>query len=480
MMDSEMLFDKFINFEKEHALFDLKCEEIYYWHLIRSWLYRSLLKEDSEYDNLNKKRGTISEIVKKATVSATNGLLNIKQFPLKKNHCDILFSSPWNFRLVNGENIDIFVQYFEIDKKFSTRTFEYNDSKHLSTKRDISSSFIDLKMMCDYLKFTLGKKIEKQSNLFEVDHIVELLNDELGVNLSANQIKNRICYSICVSDSYYRSINKYLKKIQPKVIVMTNAYGLRHFATIRAAKELGIKTIELQHGLIGKYHIDYNFADLDSGGRYCPDYLFTFGEYWNDTCRSTYNLKKIAIGNRYVELVDDANKGVERDSKTVVFYSMKKNEFADFVCRFADLVKFQNYKIIFKYHPVECGKADYQQLKKKDIQIINQPTEVQDFLTRYEHHVSVGSTVLYEGAMRGVSIYVWDIPGKEHTRDLTDNGYGCIVKDEYDLLKQITNFANQKNMQIKERLIRPNANENMNNELEAILYGEGECGERKY
>jgi len=473
MADNDKLFDKFINFEKEYSVFDLKYGEIYYWHLIRSWLYRSLLKGERDYDDLDRKRGNALQVCRKIAVSMVNCVMYLKQFPLKKNHCDILFSSPWNFRQVNGKYQDIFVEYLDIDKKYFTKGFEYNDSKHISLRRDISSCFIDLKMMLDYLNFVIKKKLNKKDDLKEIEGVIKALNNVLDVDINAAQIKNRIRYSTCVFNSYYQKIKKYLAKIQPKAVILTNAYGLRQFATIRSSRELGIKTIELQHGLIGRYHIDYNFADPVGSAKYCTDYLFTFGEYWNDTCRSPLSLKKIEIGYRYIEYIEKSYKNINRDKKAVVFYSMKRNEFADLSCRFADLVKDLNYKVIFKYHPVECGKADYPQLRRKDITVIDQPTEVHDFLTRYEHHVSVGSTVLFEGAMRGASIYVWDISGKELTNDLIDNGYGRLVKDEHDLFELITKSIEDKNSQIRKQLLTPNANVNFNKALETILNEEG-------
>ena len=473
MAIDDNLFEKFIDFEKEYSVFNLKYGEIYYWHLIRSWLYRSLLKDDSKYDDLSKKRGNALQVLRKLIVSMINCMINVKQFPLKKNHCDIMFSSSWNFRLVNGEKTDIFFDFLKIDKKYSFKSFEYNDSLHISNQRNISSSFIDLKMMFGYFKFIFQNKFKSQDYPPEIDSIIESLSFSLGTEVSSAKIKSRVLYSICVYNIYYQNILKYLSEITPKAVVMTNAYGLRHFATIRGAKELGIKTVELQHGLIGGYHIDYNFADQIESGRYCPDYLLTFGEYWNETCRSPQSLKKIAIGYRYIEFIEKSSKDVVRDASTVVFYSTRSNDFADFTCGFADLVKEQNYKIVFKYHPMECGKADYPQLRGRDIIVIDQPTEVHNFLTKYEHHVSVGSTVLFEGAMRGVSIYVWDLTGKEHTDILTDSGYGSVVKNEHELFEQIRRAKDNKNIQLRKQLLSSNANENFNKVLEQILNKKG-------
>ena len=63
--------------------------------------------------------------------------------------------------------------------------------------------------------------------------------------------------------------------IRPKALLLTCYYGRE--AQIKAAKSLGTKVIEVQHGFIGRMHTIYNvYCDID---RSCfPDHLLVFGK----------------------------------------------------------------------------------------------------------------------------------------------------------------------------------------------------------
>jgi hypothetical protein len=464
------VLEKFIQFEKKYMLFDRKIKDIFYWHLIRTWVYYCLLKNTDSYDSLNKKRGKTLNIVRKIGVVIINDLINIKQIPYKKNRCEIIFSNFYDYRIVEGKEKDIFIDFLNINDTYRTRKYEYNDQFHISIKSDINSCYADTKMFFSYAL----NKIRFNKNRFEneysfIEKLVEDINKEFDVNLCKEVFIRRLEYSICIFNSYYRSIRLYLKKIEPKAVIMICAYGLRHYATIKAAKDLGIITIELQHGVIVPWHIDYNYAELQNSSVYFPEHLFTFGEYWSKVCRTPKCCTKRAVGYALVDYHENRKTNQYRDSNVIVFYSTGEESFAQFVSRFANITSQLEYKIIFKFHPSECGRVKYTCLNKKGIEIVDYPEEVYTYINRYEHHVSIGSTVLFEAAMRGASIYVLNGYGKEYMEDLLEKGYGVLIENEHELLDKIEHSINFKNMELSKELLTPNANKNINAALEEIL-----------
>ena len=463
-------FEKFIRFEEENCLFKSKHRDTYYWHLIRTWVYYSILKDTSCYDDLKNKQGTAPNIARKIATVASNSLINLKQFPYRKNRCDVLFSNMYDYRKVNGEDKDIFIDFFDIDRSITTKKFEYNDQFHISNKADINSCYSDFRMILNYSFYKLRKMALSSHEQISFNNLVEKINKEFEVNLSKDVVINRILYSMTIWKSYYYSMRDCLEKINPKIVVMVNAYGLRHFATTKAAKDLGIATVELQHGVIAPLHIDYNFSDIENSHHYFPDYIFTFGQYWNGACRTPAQCKKIGVGYAYIDYIEgQLEEGMSRDLDTIVFYSTQEVKFAEFVGRFADLISVKGYTIIFKYHPIECGKISYPSLNKQNIQVIDEPEEVHKYLSNYEHHVSVGSTVLFEAAIRGASIYVLNEAGKEYMEELLDSGYGSLIENENDLFQRISEFHETKNKKVVKLLLEKNANRNINEELLKIL-----------
>lgn len=469
------IIEKFMKFEEENGLFERTYKGIYYWHLIRTWVYYSILNGTSDYDNLGDKQGGVFHVLRKMVTIVANCIINLKQFPYKKNRCDILFSNTYDYRKVNDKYKDIFIDFLTIDNTMITRKFEYNDQLHISKRADISSCYSDLKMILHYSFYKLKKVTLTNNEQIFLRALVKRINQEFGVKLSEDVFISRMLYSITIWESYYSSMKNCLRKLNPRIVVIVGAYGLRHFATVKAAKDLGIITAELQHGSIAPWHIDYNFTDLKNSIRYFPDYIFTFGEYWNGAFKNPVQSQKVAVGYAYMDYIYGQQEEMTRELDTIVFYSSKEIKFAEFVGRFADLIRNTKYKIIFKYHPTECGKVNYTCLHKQNIQVIDKVEEVHMYLSKYEHHVSIGSTVLFEAAMRGASIYVLDEPGKEFVEDLLNSGYGWIISDENELFQRVSNFDEAKNIDAVKLLLKKNANENINKELLKMLGGKREA-----
>ena len=51
---------------------------------------------------------------------------------------------------------------------------------------------------------------------------------------------------------------------------------------IKAAKDLNIETIELQHGTFSKYHLGYSFPGRRKKIDHFPDKFYSWGKYWNE------------------------------------------------------------------------------------------------------------------------------------------------------------------------------------------------------
>jgi len=65
-----------------------------------------------------------------------------------------------------------------------------------------------------------------------------------------------------------------LRKVKPKALLLSAYYG--YIPAIKAARDLGITVVEVQHGAIGKEHPAYN-VNVAIDKSYFPDYLLVFG-----------------------------------------------------------------------------------------------------------------------------------------------------------------------------------------------------------
>ena len=57
----------------------------------------------------------------------------------------------------------------------------------------------------------------------------------------------------------YRYYEKIINRVKPKIITEVVSYGFNRMIINEIAKEKQIPIVEFQHGVMGKYHVAYNF-----------------------------------------------------------------------------------------------------------------------------------------------------------------------------------------------------------------------------
>ena len=96
----------------------------------------------------------------------------------------------------------------------------------------------------------------------------------------------------------------YLRKIKPERIYVNCYYDSLKMAMTYAAKTMGIKVIEFQHGVLSHQHFAYNaFAKIVPNPY--PDYLLSFGDnFKNMVSQAIYEPESIkVVGSYYLDLV---------------------------------------------------------------------------------------------------------------------------------------------------------------------------------
>ena len=132
---------------------------------------------------------------------------------------------------------------------------------------------------------------------YRIEHesILQDINKEYGLSVDYLSVIKRFYARRMVFRWLFRTK-------RPKAILLSWYYGLLQSA-IKAAKDLGIKVIEFQHGSIGEEHPAYNVhTELDKG--YFPDYLAVFGERVSETFRDARFVGPqyvYPVGNFYIE-----------------------------------------------------------------------------------------------------------------------------------------------------------------------------------
>lgn len=281
--------------ETKYNVSSISVNDIQVWPFLRVSYYsqygRSYRFDVLNNNNSNKIKTTFSKL--KRVRNIFYGFWN-----LFKKYDYIVFSDTFEKRLLNGKYID---------KIAESLIYELGEKRVLLIENPVNG-----------LHFKRSKISIKNIISLDLFHILchlHLLPERLIINNEAilKQINTKyqleINYHMLISRffRYARWFNLFYKIYKPKAIFINCYYSLIHQAAICAAKKMGIKTIELQHGIINNKHSAYNiFTYLDKS--FFPDYLLAFGDYVKNVFNEgNYFIKKenvLPVGSMYLDYIN--------------------------------------------------------------------------------------------------------------------------------------------------------------------------------
>ena len=189
------------------------------------------------------------------------------------------------------------------------------------------------------------------------------------------------------------------------------AYGGACAFLAKRLRDGGITVAEFQHGTVSPEHPAYNYGTLPPGyAGYLPDYFLTYGDYWSEIT-ARYPVKKVAVGNPFLEerlkaFPPDAGRGKRI---LVVSQGTLSSGFAALARDLRRLLPGE-YALTFRLHP---GEVPFRKSRFGEIEGVP-GLEIQETGDVYsaigEHGVIVGaySTTIFEALPFGRRIFVWD------------------------------------------------------------------------
>jgi hypothetical protein len=255
--------------------------------------------------------------------------------------------------------------------------------------------------------------------------------------------------------AYYIGYLFMLKWLKPQKIMLVVSYGYE--SLIYAASALNIPTIELQHGVITQEHLGYS-VPLNMTKKFFPDYLLLFGKYWKESV-DNFPLpaeRLMIFGYPYLERMLKNNENIIREENQIVIISQGTigKELSKFAVKLAS-IKRGVYKIIYKLHPGEWGRAQnlyselYEAKEKGLLEVVDTGTpELYTLFLQSRWQMGVYSTALFEGMAFGCQTILVDLPGVEYLAPLLKKGYAQLVKTP----EEIEFTENENAMVLREEL----------------------------
>jgi len=356
-LDITAFIDDFLKFEEEKHMFDIELNGIKIWQYMRVIFYRHIRTELMAYEIEQ-----VPAIPEKYRGKKTLRILFDQYF--KKNqmfarHRDVLLVSMArkqeyeknHYRCIYTDDLETALKptKYVLSRNNRAKDYVYEKSKNIIN--------FDVGLFMDMKNITYESKVNKYE---AYDKLISPIEEWFGIHFDIRVQKNILrdlnyrTRHYYIFGDYYRYL---LKKIRPKVIVLTAGYDLANQVLIKIAKEKNIPTIELEHGMTGKNNMAYNF--LKKRKLECfPDYFFCFGQYDRDTTRWPIETSHvIAVGFPNLEKqVIEAKKELPQQKNHILFISQMNNEIFTAARDLAARIDTDKYKIVVKLHPSEYAR----------------------------------------------------------------------------------------------------------------------------
>lgn len=344
----------------------------------------------------------------------------------------LVFTNNENRRVVEEKYFDRILDGF-IDKTERNKTlFITLTDKSFYKRNELYSRHVASQMILDifaYILFLITPK--KQRELFEIQEIIE------KYKVTFDQEKE-----LRLFNAYYRFYKLFFKIYRPKKIFVSTYYSATRNYMIKAANDLGILTIEGQHGYIGDAHPSYN-CDILLDKSYIPSQLWVFSEFDKSILekRGIYNQNQIQIkGNAYLDHIKSTGRVKNFDLAEVVLEYDKivgvslqiplEDRLIPFIVNSAN----QDSSILYILIPRKWNDK-YEEIDLPENVLFSKNNGFYEVILWCTHHSTVFSSTAFESNYFGVPNVLIDIEG------LATKYFGTFFKKQ-DIVDNETEFIN--------------------------------------
>ncbi len=434
-MDSQNSFNLkylatfFFQLEKEYDLMDYQVDGINIWQYQRLRLFSLVAQKLNISESAHIKKTGLLDIL-----SASHSLFYHALFsnPLSGKYQKkyLIFSSGRKVK-VDERYIDIYTEFLEKDLENGSYDLidELNLNKHYPANGE-KRRCQDYQQITTYLKSQFSRfKFTLNDETF-ILNLQSKIEQELGAKIELLELLRKGYLTFKFDFQFY---SRLLKKRKPEKVFLVCSYGYK-MALIAAAKRLDIQTIELQHGVMSKYHLGYSYPDNDAV-EYFPDKIYFFGAYWRDCMHFPLpDENKEIYGFPYFRWQKERFNTVHKTHKQILVISQGTigKKLATFLWECRDILK--EYTLTYKLHPGEYGrwKETYPDLVRlsnlENVEIAKKEDLLYSLLAESEFVIGVSSTVVYEALAFNCKVILANLYGVENLEDLVAKGIVKLAK----------------------------------------------------
>lgn len=445
-------------FEKDNKLFDRTYNGVPYWQIIRLTVYESIFTDHIDRKIKIKEKIGTGQLLKNLCKGLFYAARSNSGLRKEKEYDVICFKA--------DSNKDKFFDYWnmpiEISNLFIRGNNDINELK-FEPKYNINAPYLKANISFYIKKRLLRCKYDLKERQF-IDQILNELKDIYGQCISTSYIEKEILRYIEYRKYYTPFFEKLFKKVNCKAIMVVWYYQMPMMIAYQVAKRMGIRVIELQHGVINN-HEQYWFEDQRGVNNYTPDYFLAFGRLHIEWTKMLPSTRCLSVGYPFQEHEIETLKDMQPEKKTIIIYPEDQNEFELVIDKFVNMASNEGFNILMKLHPLQATQYEvyYPILSKnKKIRVIqDQSKGIYYWLRLGKFHVMANTTVGFEAlAFDHTNICVAENINHEQVQPLLDWGLARGFHTPEELLELIRNPINREGI-TNNGVWEPNAEKNI-------------------
>ena len=269
---------------------------------------------------------------------------------------------------------------------------------------------------------------------------------QFGGKVPREEIARLIERPVWLYRNHSDTIRRKLLQKKIKCLLLFCHYEPLRMLVASIAKSLGIYTVEVQHGSMGRYHVGYNFHFKDRLDT-LPDEIFTFGRYWNETTRIAGNgVRLTPTGMPYVEeRMRRLSPPDEHDKTRVLMVSQATigGQLGEMALGLRRLLDPEQYEIVYKLHPREFDswRLTYPEGFPAPGIRVEKATDLYDLLNETDIHVGVYSTVVIESLLFNKPLILVESYGAHYFTHLIEKGRARFARNAEEIAAAVEGFA---------------------------------------
>ena len=375
----------------------------------------------------------------------------------------ILSDDNFNVKLEDGQYhnwlYDPYAELFDNDVAFYERSTSLTISRPRANRHVICNDYMLVSVYLGAKIVRVSKKTEEQ--IVGLKAYIKQQISRQQWNALEGKLDDKLrslAKRLVLQKKAYRRL---FRRVHPKILfINAGCYSRGHI--LKIANEMGIVTIELQHGMFPALYLPYNYANNalkdDEFCKLFPKYIFLFGHYSMDRYNAPPQCIPVGIPGKRREKNEDNKKRI-LFSTNPINHSYVHNVIEAFMK--TEISK--GYECYLRPHPAEFGTRNSDKaLAESYGMIFNAPSEpIEEILDKVNYVITGGSSVIFDAIRMGVQPILLKGAGE----DVSDYPLEdvIIVEDCQQFVKYISENENRQEHKrfVVEKYYEPNWKENV-------------------